>query len=174
MITRAVNFLNIGNQTRHLQICDFFNQNLAIADDGIQRVRSSWLIFARNLLFVALASSAWAFACWVIRSQPVEPSVVQPPDLAFAHESQLPVSCAETSRQLSRFVGSTSNLGNLGRIKFADLLSRDRVAGNAASDRRQLIEGMNHSSLQQPVDQHDCCKIEAKCPSSTLDIAALA
>jgi len=59
--------------------------------------------------------------------------------------------------------------------EFADLLSRDRVAGNAASDRRQLIEGMNHSSLQQPVDdQHDCCKIEAKCPSSTLDIAALA
>jgi len=94
-------------------------------------------------------------------------------DLAFAHESQLPVSCAERSRQLSRFVGSTSNLGNLGRIKFADLLSRDRVAGNAASDRRQLIEGMK--SLQQPVDQqHDCCKIEAKCPSSTLDIAALA
>jgi len=73
---------------------------------------------------------------------------------------------------LSRFVGSTSN-SNLGRIKFADLLSRDRVAGNAASDRRQLIEGMNHSSLQQPVDQQHDCKIEAKCPSSTLDIAAL-
>jgi len=77
-------------------------------------------------------------------SQPVEPSVVQPPDLAFAHESQLPVSCAETLAPVVQVRRLDEQPWQPGRIKFADLLSRDRVAGNAASDRRQLIEGMNH------------------------------